>query len=156
MELLNGAGWDVGGGGAHGFVRDIDAVYLNPGRAAETSTKGNRRIASFGRVEVLAVLNLHSRLELSEVKKVTAINRQVLNLVRGENSLHRGLFRVHLNFGTLHLNRFVSLAYLQFHIAICSVAHLYDKWHLRGLKSAGLYFHHVVTGYQGARDVSPS
>src|SRR5260221_1794025 len=95
LELLNGTRRNVLGRCTHGFVGYVDSIHLDARAASESAAEGNRRIPNLGRVEVGAVLNLHSGFELREVEEVTAIYRQVLDLAGGEHSLHRGLFGIH-------------------------------------------------------------
>ena len=85
-------------GSAYGFIADVDSVDFDSCRASETATKRNRRESVLGGIEGSSVLNLNSRLQLCQVEKVTAVNREILNLLAGQHSLHRGLLGVDYDF----------------------------------------------------------
>ena len=104
---------DVLGGGADGFIADVQAVDFNAGGAPEAAAEGDGRKTVLGGIEVAAILDLHAGFELGEIEEVAAVDGKVLDLLRGQDSLHGGLFGVHLNFGSLdfdHLTCSVQLA----------------------------------------------
>src|SRR6266478_4062386 len=59
-------------------------------------------LISIPSTSIRAVLNLNTRLELSEIKKVPPVDREILNLLRSEHALYRRLFGIHGNRRALH------------------------------------------------------
>ena len=102
----------LGGGTTLEQTHFVHAINFNTRRAAETATERNRRIARFRGIEILAVLNLHARLKLGQIKEVAAVYRQVLNLVLRDDALHGRLLGVHRNCAGLNLNHLTGLANL--------------------------------------------
>ena len=115
---------DVAGGGADGFVRNVRAIHLNARRAAKAPAHRDGLIADLGRVEVGSILNLHARLKLRQIKEVAPVDRQILDLGRGQNALHRRLFRVDAGRSGLNLDGRALRAYLQLEIDRAVVANL--------------------------------
>ena len=77
-----------GGRRAHGLIADVNAIHVDARRTAKTATERNRGETSLGGVEVLAVLDLHPRLKLGEIKEVPPVDRQVLYLGGSHNTLY--------------------------------------------------------------------
>src|SRR5213078_2021642 len=79
-------------------------------RATRSPTDGDSGESVLGRIEVAPVLDLYSWLQLSCIQKISTIDRQLINLLRGDDSLHCGLFGVDTNFGRAHFDhlRFLS------------------------------------------------
>ena len=77
--------------------RNVHAVHLNAGAAAETAAERNRGETVLGRVEVSAVLNLNARLELSQIQEVASIDRQIFDLLGGQRTGDLRLVRIDLH-----------------------------------------------------------
>ena len=113
LKFINRAGGNVGSCRTHSFIADIHAIDVDARGASETSAERNRRITRFRRIEILTILNLYAGLELSEIEEVAAIDRQILNLGRGQNTLHGSLLRVYLHRSSSDLNNLAFLTKLQ-------------------------------------------
>ncbi len=98
LKFLDGAFGDVLGGGADGFIADVEAVHLDAGGAAEAAAEGDGREPVLGGIEVAAVLDLHSGFELCEIEEISSVDGQVFNLLAGQDPLHGGLLGIDLNF----------------------------------------------------------
>src|SRR5579863_70928 len=123
LKFLDRARRNVLRGCAHGFVADVEPVHFDAGGASETPAKRNGRKTVLGGVEVPAVLDLDSRLQLGEVKKVSSVDRQVLDLLGGKNSLHGGLLGIDCDFGALNFDDLRCLPHLQ--LDVPSRSHTY-------------------------------
>ena len=127
LKLLNRAGRNVGGSGSNGLVRDVYTIYFNTSRTPESATKRDRRVASLGGIEVLAILNLYAGLELRQVKEISSIHRQVFNLAGRQNSLNRRLFGIDLKLVGLNFNHGAFLADFKLDAAIGGIVHFYNQ-----------------------------
>ena len=88
---------NVGRGRSYSFIGDVHAINLDAGGAAEAASERDRRVAGFGGVEVLTILNLHARLKLGQIKEVATIHRQVGDLIFRDHALNGWLLGVHRN-----------------------------------------------------------
>ena len=97
LEFIDCARRNVRRGSAHGLVADVDAVHVNTRGPSEAAAERDRRIPGFRGIEVLSILDLYARLELSQIKEVAPVHRQILDLSGRKYTLHRCLFGVHLH-----------------------------------------------------------
>src|SRR6185437_14867460 len=111
-------------GGAYGFIADVDTIDFNAGGTPETATEGNRGKAVFGRIKVSAILYLHARLELCQVKEVAPVNGQIFNLLGSEHSLNCSLLGVDRNSSAGHFHHLTGFSHRQLGVAVCRYAHL--------------------------------
>ena len=91
LELGNRACRNVRGRRADSLIADVDTIHIDSRRTAKAAAEGNRGETRLGRVEVLAVLDLHTGLKLGQIKEVSPVDRQVIYLVCSYNTLHSGL-----------------------------------------------------------------
>src|SRR5260370_29297476 len=148
MKFVDGVDRNILRGRTNRLVTDIQAIDLNTRRAAKSSAKGDRRKALFGRIEVAAVLNLHSGFELSEVQEIAAVDGQVLNLLLRNHALNRGLFRIQRDGGTLNANHRSCTADFHADGTCGDVANLDGGRELRGFEPGRLHPHYVLTRNQ--------
>jgi hypothetical protein len=139
---------------ADGFIADIDSVHFNASGPAESAAERDRRKTVFGRVEGSSILNLHSRLQLGEIEKVAAIDRQILNLLAGKDALHRGLFRIDRHFVGLYFHYLCALTQCEPGICCCGCVHLNGQRNDHRLESAGFNANFVTPGDQCSGSVS--
>ncbi len=104
LKFFDGVDRNVLRSRTNSLVADIQAIDLDTRRAAESSTKGDRREALFRGIEVAAVLDLHAGFELSEVQEIAAVDGQILDLLLRHYALDRGLFRIQRDGGTFNSN----------------------------------------------------
>ena len=102
LELTDGDLRDVLCGRPDSLIADINSVHFDPRRPSEMSRERDGGEAVLRGVEIGAILNLNARLELSEIKKVPPVDREILNLLRSEHALYRRLFGIHGNRRALH------------------------------------------------------
>ena len=62
LKFLNGARRDIGGSRTYSFIGDVHAINLDACGSSETAAEGDGRVARFGGVKILAVLNLDAGL----------------------------------------------------------------------------------------------
>ncbi len=143
MKFLNGGLGDVLGRGAHILVGDIQTVEFDAGGAAVAATERDGFKAVLGGVEIGSVLDLYSGLELRQIKEVSAVDRQIGNLLLGQNSGNLGGLRIDLDRAPLHLYHGRRGADGQFEVAIGSYTDPYDEF-LGGLFKTGRFCRDVV------------
>src|SRR5580704_12844689 len=127
------------------LVRDVDAVYLNAGRTTETAAKRDRRIPVLEtKTKTGGVLNLDARLQLCQIQEVAAVDWQVLNLLLIQDTLHRGLLRVHPRDGVCYLDNRLLWSDRQSDIHGRRVAYKYSQSHGYGAEAFGRDLRFVI------------
>ena len=111
--------------GSYCFVADVNPVHFDSRTASKSASEGNGRIAYLGRVEIRAILDLHSWLELRQIKEVPAVDRQILDLLAAQYSLDARLLGVYLLGASLYFDHLVFLADLKRGIECGGVSHLH-------------------------------
>src|SRR5260370_14462757 len=149
MELLDRTSGNILGSSANGFVADVHSIHFNPCRPSKPPSEGDGREAIFSRIKGTTLLNLHAGFELCEIKKVTAIDREVFDLLRGKNARHCSVFAIQLNRGCLHGDDSRGLADLQRYVTGGYLTYLDYKAVLYGLETCGLHSDHISAGDQG-------
>src|SRR6185437_126630 len=137
LKFRNRAGREVLRGGTDSFIGDINTIHLNAGGAAEAATKGDRRETILGRIKVAAILNLHARLKLGQIKKVATVDGEILNLFRAEDALYGRLLSVDCNGRSGDFYNFCRLPECQLCAPGSNVADLNRNIEHLGLKSLG-------------------
>src|SRR5215467_14803968 len=102
-------------------------------------------------VKICAILYLNARLELCEIEKVPSVDRQVFNLFSSEQTLHRRLFGIHGNRGTLHGDDRVFRTQLECDVCGRNYADGYINSLFNGLKSSGRNANHIPSRRQWTR-----
>ena len=155
LKFLNATRRNIHRRRSHRFIRYVDAIHFNARRPPEPPAERNRRIPCLRRIEVLPILNLHARLQLRQVQKVTPVHRQVLDLLRAQHSLHDRLLCVHLHRRALHLDHLTFLSDLQLHVSVCRVSHQDGQTYFRLLEAPHGHPRRVPSGDQRSRVVRP-
>src|SRR3954465_13412024 len=73
LEFLNRTSRDVLRSSAHGFIADVDAIQSDSGGTAVAPAERDRRKPVLGGIEVAAILDLHTGLELVQVQEIASI-----------------------------------------------------------------------------------
>src|SRR5712692_5618872 len=95
LKLLNTLIREIGGSGTYRFIGDINSVHLDAGCTTTASADRNPDKLILRRIEVAAIARLHARLLLCQVKKVSTVKWQLLNLLGRDHTIHCRARRIH-------------------------------------------------------------
>ena len=98
------------------FVRDVRPIHLDTRSSAKASAERDGLLTDLRWVKVGSALDLHTGLELRQVKEVAAVNGWVLDLGCSQDALHRTLFGVHAYRRRLNIYRLGFSSHLQLDI----------------------------------------
>ena len=153
LELFDRALAHVQRGRADGLVGDVLAIEHDAGGTAVHAVEGDGGVARLGGIECLAALQLHTRLQLGEVKEVATADGQVVDLLLGEHTRHRGLNGIDLEGFGAHNDLFARSAQLQPQIAVGGGADLHRQCGRGPGKTCFSNDDQVLAGHHGCNAV---